>query len=149
MELRNQIFVQAYDWLRQNRRVGNQSDLAQKIGVGTNTVSNIMRGKNRVSDKTLQQLNAAFDNCFNMNWLRGEDSEHMLVADLDKSESEKYNNPGTNNDEIVKIALEAKNEIIESLKREIVAKDEIIIMLKDRLRNKGDRYDNNYIVSET
>lgn len=36
MELRNQIFVQAYDWLRQNRRVGNQSDLAQKIGVGTN-----------------------------------------------------------------------------------------------------------------
>lgn len=82
MELRNEIFAYVYDWLRAHDKVRDQSDLAAKTGINKNTITNILKGITTVSDRTLLKLNEGFDYIFNMQYLRGFDSTHMLVDDL-------------------------------------------------------------------
>ena len=81
MHLRNEIFANIYDWLRNNKGIRDQKDLALRTGIGENTIANILNGRNKVSDKTFQKLNSAFGNIFNPAYMRGTDPLHMLLAD--------------------------------------------------------------------
>lgn len=89
MELRNEIFAHVFDWLRANGKVRDQSDLAFKTKINKNTITNIMNGITSVSDRTLLKLNEGFDYMFNMQYLRGLDSTHMLVDDLRNEPTDK------------------------------------------------------------
>lgn len=82
MELRNEIFAHVYDWLCQHKGVDGQKDLARRTGISENTLTNILNGKTKVSDKTLHKLNMGFEGIFNMQYLRGIDPLHMFVDDL-------------------------------------------------------------------
>ena len=109
MDLKNENFVLAYDWLRKNKDVEDQADLAAKIGVGTNTISHIMTGKTSVSDKTLQKLNDAFGDIFNMLFLRGR-SKIMLYEDYVNSSQRIREADASGDLHLYLDALEAENK---------------------------------------
>ena len=92
MMLRNEIFAHVLDWLIKNKYVEDQKDLARKTGITPTTISRIMTGKVEPKDETLRKLNEAFDNIFNMQYLRGR-STTMLAKDVIYYEQHPEENP--------------------------------------------------------
>lgn len=144
MELRNRIFKVAFEWLCQNRNVKDQSDLAKITKIGANTISLILNGKSKVSGVTIRRLNEAFDNVFNIEWLMGDEFKPMLAADV-KPIKRSTGKKNGNNDTFA-IAIEAKQEVIDAMHREIAVKDQIISLLKSRIEEleKTKRHGSSY-----
>ena len=139
MRLRNNIFAEAFRWLKKNwSGIRYQKDLAAKIGVSEDTITRIMRDQTEVTDDFLCKFNEAFDNVFNYQWLRGEDPYHMLTADVIKERIEQKEKEIQQIDQssLINAALAAKDDAIESLKRELRTKDEIIQALRDQIAAK-------------
>ena len=151
MRKRNKIFAEAFKWIKAHRDnegkgVKYQKDLAAIIGVSEDTITRIMRDQTEVTDDFLCKFNEAFDNVFNYQWLRGEDDEPMLAAELGKSNPHP-SAPMIDNGSAINAALAAQMQTIESLKsekatilevhaREIKAKDDLIQSLRDQLAAK-------------
>ena len=133
MRLRNEIFVHVLDWLIQNNKIDGQKDLALKTGISQNTVSRIVTGKVEPSDDTLRKLNATFGNIFNMQYLRGE-SPIMLVADIMPEQKTQQKEISNDHFDLVKAALEAKDETIAALREQIKTKDELIAALRQQIQ---------------
>ena len=151
MRKRNKIFAEAFKWLKahkdnEGKGVKYQKDLAALVGVSEDTITRIMRDKTEVTDDFLCKLNEAFDNVFNYQWLRGEEEEPMLAAVPDKGNPHQsaqvidsssmvnaiiaaHNGALAAKDELIK----SKEETIESLRRELRTKDELIISLRQQL----------------
>lgn len=163
MRKRNKIFAEAFKWIKAHRdnegkSVKYQKDLAALVGVSEDTITRIMRDQTEVTDDFLCKFNEAFDNIFNYQWLRGEDNEPMLAADLGKSnpqQSAQVIDPSSMVNAIIasnNVALAAKNELIASkdneiagLKRELRTKDELstskdneIAAIRSELRDKDE-----------
>ena len=138
MRLRNNIFAEAFKWLKKNwDGIRYQKDLAAKIGVSEDTITRIMRDQTEVTDDFLCKFNEAFDNVFNYQWLRGEDPFHMLTADLIEAKAEKaepYIDPSSQTNATISAYIEA----IESLKRELRTKDDLLAEKDARLAEKID-----------
>ena len=147
MRKRNNIFAEAFRWIKKNvEGVKYQKDLAAHIGVSEDTITRIMRDQTEVTDDFLCKFNEAFDNVFNYQWLRGEDNEPMLAAELGKGNPHP-SAPMIDNGSAINAALAAKDETIETLKARIVdlqrtiadkeeiikARDERIIALERQL----------------
>ncbi|MBR6605854.1 MAG: helix-turn-helix domain-containing protein [Prevotella sp.] len=134
MRLRNNIFAEAFKWLKKNwDGIRYQKDLAAKIGVSEDTITRIMRDQTEVTDDFLCKFNEAFDNVFNYQWLRGEDPLHMLTVDL--IEAEPYIDPSSQTNATISAYIEA----IESLKRELRTKDDLLAEKDARLAEKDER----------
>lgn len=145
MRLRNNIFAEAFKWLKKNwDGIKYQKDVAARVGVSEDTITRIMRDQTEVTDDFLCKFNEAFDNVFNYQWLRGEDPFHMLTADLINSQKEKAVSPApaepTANipdmSSVFNSALAKADETIASLKRELQTKDDLIHLLRDQLTTK-------------
>ena len=124
MRKRNNIFAEAFKWIKAHRDcegkgVKYQKDLAALIGVSEDTITRIMRDQTEVTDDFLCKFNEAFDNVFNYQWLRGEDNESMLAADLDRGNPH-LSTTMIDNGSAINAALAAKDETIETLKARIV-----------------------------
>lgn len=134
MRKRNNIFAEAFKWLKAHRYnegkgIKYQKDLAVIIGVSEDTITRIMRDQTEVTDDFLCKFNEAFDNIFNYQWLRGEEGEPMLAA----SQKEMPSESNIDFSSVMNALLAKSDEAIASLKREIVAKDEIIQSKDDRI----------------
>ena len=152
MRKRNKIFAEAFKWLKahkdnEGKGVKYQKDLAALVGVSEDTITRIMRDQTEVTDDFLCKFNEAFDNVFNYQWLRGEENEPVLTADLGKSNPHQsaqavidpssmvnaiiaaHNGALAAKDELIS----AKEETITSLRRELRTKDELIISLRQQL----------------
>lgn len=130
------IFKRMLDWIFANTDAKNQTNVARKAGLNETTVSRIMKGRVKsVKPETLRDVNKAFGNVFNPEWMRGE-SDVMLVADLARVCTDR---PAKQTADPTAALLAAKDEIIASLKHTIAAKDDIIaakdgiISTKDKL----------------
>ena len=140
MRKRNNIFAEAFRWIKKNvEGVKYQKDLAARIGVSEDTITRIMRDQTEVTDDFLCKFNEAFDNVFNYQWLRGEDNEPMLAAEL-KKDNPHPSAPMIDNGSAINAALSAKDETIETLKarivdlqRTIADKEEIIKARESRI----------------
>ena len=134
MRKRNNIFAEAFKWLKAHRDnegkgIKYQKDLAAIIGVSEDTITRIMRDQTEVTDDFLCKFNEAFDNVFNYQWLRGEKGEPMLA----ESQKELPSESNIDFSSVMNALLAKSDEAIASLKREIVAKDEIIQSKDDRI----------------
>lgn len=137
MRKRNNIFAEAFKWIKAHRDnegkgVKYQKDLAALVGVSEDTITRIMRDQTEVTDDFLCKFNEAFDNVFNYQWLRGEDNEPMLAAELYRNNPHP-SAPIIDSGSAINAALAAKDETIETLKaritdlqRTIADKEEII-----------------------
>lgn len=134
MRKRNNIFAEAFKWLKAHRDnegkgIKYQKDLAARIGVSEDTITRIMRDQTEVTDDFLCKFNEAFDNVFNYQWLRGEEGEPMLA----ESKKEMSSESNIDFSSIMNALLAKSDETIASLKRELDAKDEIIQSKDDRI----------------
>ena len=80
---RNNIFAAAFDEMK--RREGGrltQVELARRMGVNKDTITNILKGYTEVTEDAITSLQTASGCIFNLQWLRGEDTTHMLAQDL-------------------------------------------------------------------
>lgn len=138
MRLRNNIFAEAFKWLKKNwDGIKYQKDLALKIGVSEDTITRIMRDKTEVTDDFLCKFNEAFDNVFNYQWLRGEDNDNMLAIDvINPTKTAQTFNPDYSS--LMNAIIAAKDDAIESLKRELQTKDDLIFTLQQQLADKDD-----------
>lgn len=145
MKLKNEIFAFVLDWLIKNKGIDGQKGLSQKTGISQNTISRIMTGKVEPSDDTLRKLNLAFGGIFNMNYLRGNSSVMLLENEMYYSqhlgehpffEKKESSSQLPDMSSVFNSALAAKDDAIESLKRELRTKDELIQSLHEQLATK-------------
>lgn len=115
---RNNIFAAAIDELKRNHGLASQIELARKMGVSKDTITNIVKGYTEVKDDTLTKLQTACGCIFNLQWLRGE-SRIMLAADL-----EGENGKGDTTDKDRRIA-ELEHEVED--KKEVIAAQKVTI----------------------
>lgn len=123
---KNGIFIKAFDWLVENKGVNGQKGLAEALGISQNTISRIMTGKVEPSDDTLRKLSQEFG--FNMQWLRGEDPDHMLIDDA-SADAEPVNQ-----DSMVNETIEALKKQVAILEKRIEDK-EAMLRMKDKFIN--------------
>lgn len=139
---RNNIFAAAIDYLKRNRVIISQAELAAKMGVNKDTITNIIKYRTVVTEDVITKLQTASDCVFNLQWLRGE-SDVMLMEDLQRSEentnvdpwkcSEEVGQTRYGSDRTFDIVVAAKDEVIASLKRELSDKDVLIEVLRQQV----------------
>lgn len=128
MRLKNEIFAQAVDYLVREKIIVDQKDLAHQTGISPNTISRIMTGKVEPSDDTLRKMADKYG--FNMQWLRGYDSYHMFLNDVDYAEQQQIRQQTTPDPAgMVSALVAAKDETIKM-------KDEQIATLQSLLSEK-------------
>lgn len=128
---RNNIFAAAIDEIRRREGKITQLELAKRMGVNKDTVTNILRYRTAVTDDIITRLQTASGCIFNLQWLRGE-SDVMLAADADKAPVADNLHESAHIDQgsLMNATIAAQQTSIESLKREVAAKDETIEALK-------------------
>ena len=82
MRLRNNIFAAAFDYLKREKGIKTQKRLAQLMSVSEDTITRILKDRCEVTEDIITKLQTASGCIFNLQWLRGEDPEHMLAIDL-------------------------------------------------------------------
>ena len=134
MKLRNNIFAAAFDYLKRNTDIKTQKELARRMGVTENTITRILRDYTEVTEDIITKLQTASGCIFNLQWLRGEDSEHMLAVDV--VETLKESQPVIDQSSMVNAIIAAKDETIATLQARIVDLERTIAdkdtIIKDR-----------------
>lgn len=128
MRLKNEIFAQALDYLVREKAVVDQKDLAHQTGISPNTISRIMTGKVEPSDDTLRKMAEKYG--FNMQWLRGYDSYHMFLDDVDYALQQQKQQTTPDPTGMVSALVAAKDETI-NIKNEQIATLQSLIAEKD------------------
>lgn len=134
MKLRNNIFAAALDYLKRNTDIKTQKELARRMGVTETTITRILRDYTEVTEDIITKLQTASGCVFNLQWLRGEDSEHMLAVDV--VETPKESQPVIDQSSMVNSIIAAKDETIATLQARIVDLERTIAdkdtIIKDR-----------------
>jgi transcriptional regulator with XRE-family HTH domain len=139
MRLRNNIFAAAFDYLKRNKGIKTQKQLAQLMGVSEDTITRILKDRTEVTEDIITKLQTASGCIFNLQWLRGEDATHMLAQDLADDVGEVTPQQGMPDPSSMVNALLAKSdETISALKSVIKTKDEQIADLRRELEDKRD-----------
>ena len=139
MRLRNNIFAAAFDYLKRNKGIKTQKQLAQLMGVSEDTITRILKDRTEVTEDIITKLQTASGCIFNLQWLRGEDTTHMLAQDLADDAGEAVPQQGMPDPSSMVNALLAKSdETISALKSVIETKDEQIADLRRELEDKRD-----------
>lgn len=139
MDIRNNNFAAAVDYLKRNGKIKTQKQLAGMMKVSEDTITRILKGKH-VSEDVISKLQAATDCIFNLQWLRGE-SDVMMAAPIRTEDEQRrtYQQVPTSDADFsswVNAIIAAKDDAIVALKREGAAKDETIAALHGRLADK-------------
>ena len=139
MRLRNNIFAAAFDYLKRNKGIKTQKQLAQLMGVSEDTITRILKDRTEVTEDIITKLQTASGCIFNLQWLRGEDATHMLAQDLADDVDNVVPQQGMPDPSSMVNALLAKSdETISALKEVIETKDEQIADLRRELEDKRD-----------
>ena len=139
MRLRNNIFAAAFDYLKRNKGIKTQKQLAQLMGVSEDTITRILKDRTEVTEDIITKLQTASGCIFNLQWLRGEDTTHMLAQDLADDVDNVMPQQGMPDPSSMVNALLAKSdETISALKSVIKTKDEQIADLRRELEDKRD-----------
>ena len=127
---RNEIFKKVLDWLYAKHKVIDQREFSAKTGINEATISRIINNKvKQPSADTIRKVVKAFPE-INPGYLRGEDENITILPSSTPT-------PQTTIDtsSMVNAIIATKDEVIESLKRELQTKDELIASLRRELRH--------------
>ena len=130
MVSRNEIFKKVLDWLYAEHKVIDQREFSAKTGINEATISRIINNKvKQPSADTIRKVVKAFPE-INPGYLRGEDENITILPSSTPT-------PQTTIDtsSMVNAIIATKDEVIESLKRELQTKDELIASLRRELRH--------------
>lgn len=151
----NAPFLRALEVL-QNEKGLNQSQVAELLDTKSGTFSDYKNGKKKAGTEMFNRLARAFGGRLNMRYLTGE-SEYMMLSNVPDEEILEYSMRDGNPDyEVQKRAkaepsahidpssqinatISAYIEAIESLKRELRTKDDLLAEKEARLAEKDER----------
>ena len=134
MKLRNNIFAAALDYLKRNTDIKTQKELARRMGVTETTITRILKDYTEVTEDIITKLQTASGCVFNLQWLRGEDSEHMLAVDV--VETPKESQPVIDQSSMVNASLSAYIQLTNRLTDDLKKKE---IEMQERLSEKDAR----------
>jgi len=128
MKEKNRVFAKVFDWLYQQGKAIDQTDIARKTGISATTISRIMNhGVGRPDEKTIRKFNAAFGNIFNPDFLRCQSDEMFAREASSKTaaaEDRAVQVQLPDYSSLMNATIAAQQTSIESLKRELSDKDE-------------------------
>ena len=158
-KLKNAPFLRALAILMKEKNI-NQAQVAELLNTKSGTFSDYKNGKKRAGQDMFERLALAFHGRLNMHYLSGE-SEYMMLENVPDEEMCEYAQRDCNPDfdvqkraktissiptepvnhipdmsSVFNSALAAKDDAIESLKRELRTKDDLIQSLRDQLTAK-------------
>ena len=116
MNIKNENFATALDWLVQNKGIDGQKGLAEATGISANTISRIMTGKVQPSDATLRILAEKYG--FNMEWLRGRPGQPMFVDKNHHECANTHESPSADVD-FYHDALKLNAKVIEDMRKDL------------------------------
>ena len=116
---RNNRFAAALDVLKRDYDIPTQIELARRMGVNKDTITNILKYRTPVTEDIITKLQTACGCIFNLQWLRGE-SEIMMEKDVKRTDRSFDVSSWMN------AIIAEKDSHNESLKRELDDKDKQI-----------------------
>ena len=129
MTTKQERLKEVYNHLRNHFGVHTQIDFAEAIRITRPALSSAMNGNEAYLTKNLfQKICAAYPGVFNLDYLLTGDGD-LLTQDYEKL----YNPQPIDHSSLVNALLAAKDETIESLKRELASKDETIALQRSRI----------------
>ena len=131
MRLRNNIFAAAFDYLKREKGIKTQKQLAKLMDVSEDTITRILKDRTEVTEDIITKLQTASGCIFNLQWLRGEDAFNMLAIDAAEAKIEKEKK--TNESNITDTALAAYKQLTDSLTAQLRSKE---AEMYDRLADK-------------
>ena len=139
---RNLIFAAAFDELRRREGKMTQLELAKRMGVNKDTITNILHYKTAVTDDIITKLQTASHCIFNLQWLRGE-SDIMLSEEIGNS-SEMFGNQKNDSDpqglpdysSMINIILSAHAQSLETKDAQLADKQALIDELRTQLAKR-------------
>ena len=135
-KIRNNRFAEAIDYLKRNKVVTSQLELARLMGVDKNTISNIINYKTYVTEDILTKLQTAADCMFNLQWLRGT-SDIMLATDIKHIvlpvNFEHVDKDSLDVSSVINAIIASKDETIAEKERRLAEKDALIAEKDKRL----------------
>ena len=144
MRLRNNIFAAAFDYLKREKGIKTQKRLAQLMGVSEDTITRVLKDRCEVTEDIITKLQTASGCIFNLQWLRGEDSEHMLAIDLiEEKPSQQVIDPSSYINAIIAEHTAYVNRLTDDLKKKeiemqerLAEKDATIAALQHTIADK-------------
>ena len=149
MRLRNNIFAEAFDYLKREKGIKTQKRLAELMGVSEDTITRILKDRTEVTEDIITKLQTASGCIFNLQWLRGEDAFNMLASDAAEAELRKSESKQNEIDpaSLANATISAQIETIAVLKqtisnmeerheRELADRDARIVELKNTIEDK-------------
>ena len=124
---RNNIFAAAFDELKRNHGIKTQLELARRMGVNKDTITNILHYRTVVTEDIITRLQTASGCIFNLQWLRGE-SDIMFADDVPAA------SPDNNGPAVLPSGGEGHSIDLSSMVNAMIAaKDETIASLNHQL----------------
>ena len=149
MRLRNNIFAEAFDYLKREKGIKTQKRLAELMGVSEDTITRILKDRTEVTEDIITKLQTASGCIFNLQWLRGEDAFNMLASDAAEAELRKSENKQNEIDpaslanatisaqiETIAVLKQTISNIEEQHERELADRDARIVELKNTIEDK-------------
>lgn len=129
---RNEIFKKVLDWLYAEHKVVDQREFSARTGINEATISRIIN--NRVKQPSADTIRKIVDTFpeINPGYLRGED-ENITILPFPTPTPQAT----TDTSSLLSTIIADKIEIIESLKREIQTKGELIASLRRELAHRS------------
>ena len=136
MTTKQERLKEVYNHLRNHFGVHTQIDFAEAIRITRPALSSAMNGNEAYLTKNLfQKICAAYPGVFNLDYLLTGDGDLLThEEEVHNEDYEKLYNPQPiDHSSLVNALLAAKDETIESLKRELASKDETIALQRSRI----------------
>lgn len=134
--MKNRLFINAVDYVIEQKMVIDQKGVAEKTGITESTLSKIRNDKALVSDKTIRKFIESFQGVFNPLYFKGECTS-MLMSDSDDSFGSKKTE--TNQSVSAEMLISSMRETIEEQRGRIADLQKTIALLEQQLANERTR----------
>lgn len=136
MNERQKRLIEVYEYLRRYYGIHTKTGFAEALRYGRTSMSAAMNGDEKyLTDSLFKNICEAYKGVFDLNYLlTGEGDLLTHEEEVHNEDYEKLYNPQPiDHSSLVNALLAAKDETIESLKRELASKDETIALQRSRI----------------
>lgn len=136
MTSKQERLKEVYNHLRSYFGIHTQIDFAESIRITRPALSSAMNGNEAYLTKNLfQKICAAYPGVFNLDYLLTGEGQLLTIEEevKDKDIENQYEPQPIDNSSLVNAVIAAKDETVDSLKRELAAKNETIALQRSRI----------------
>lgn len=132
---RQERLKEVYEYLRRHYGIHTQIDFAKAIGLTRPAISSAMNGnESYLTDNLFKRICATYQGVFDLAYLLTGEGSLLLGKSEDAAPKVEREPIGLmDQSSLINAALAAKDETIESLKRELKTKDDLISTLRARI----------------